>query len=56
MKHSNTTGSGRTILSYAKILKIFKMIIQNCLRDKTRPKRNVSIKSKKIINYKPNLT
>ena len=52
-----TTGSGRTILSYAKILrKYFKMVkFRIVSRDKTRPKRGtLSIKkAKKLINYKP---
>ena len=52
-----TTGSGRTILSYAKILrKYFKKVkFKIVSRDKTRPKRGtLSIKkAKKLLNYKP---
>ena len=52
-----TTGSGRTILSYAKILKKYfkKVKFKIVSRDKTRPKRGtLSIKkAKKLLNYKP---
>ena len=52
-----TTGSGRTILSYAKILKSYfhEVKFRIVPRDKTRPKRGtLSIeKAKRLINYKP---
>ena len=52
-----TTGSGRTILSYAKILKKYfkKLRFKIVSRDKTRPKRGtLSIsKAKRLIKYKP---